>query len=89
MLIAADNKNHHRPLDRSPIHGHVIVFHLQRIPCVAVSTVSLYHSLLHITVCCKYTAIEGFLFWSKDVKMARQEGQAVCRMFECLQLHGI
>jgi len=89
MLIAADKKNHHRHLDRSPIHGHVSVSHLQRIHWVAVSTVSLYHSLLHIAVCCECTAIEGFLYWSKDVKMTGQEVQAVCRMLDCLQVHGV
>jgi len=89
MLIAAGRKNHHRHLYRSPICGHASVSHLQRIPWVPVSAVSLYHSLLHIAVCCEYTALEGFIYWSKDVKMAQQEVQAVCRMFECLQLHDI
>jgi len=89
MLIAADRKNHHGHSDRSPIRGHISVSHLQRVPWVAVSTVSLYHNLLLIAVCCEYTALEGFLYWPKDVKMAQQEVQTVCRMLECFQLHGI
>ena len=65
VLIAAGRRNHHRHLYRSPIHGHVSVSHLQRIPWVPVFAVSLYHSLLHIAVCYEYTALEGFIYWSK------------------------
>ena len=43
--MAAGRKNHRRHIDSSPVRGRVSVSHLQRITWLAVSTVSLYHSL--------------------------------------------